>query len=278
MDLTKLSYGKTAPEAALRKPMRGLASVNECEEMPVEDSAVAPAYKKAEGKRSAALIFVISGGEVRERAFLQELIQYKRPHSLRVVFLSKEKQGLQPYQMQKTWLKVQAEKRLETDGFAYSLLSFDKVYLLTDVDEYYGQLQNIIDAQSAEDAGQWIISNPCFEIWLYYCFADNPHEDLSPLKGLGADQRSKELKRLCNKVIKGGLDSRKAFENMKAGIEHSGKHYREDENSIPLLYATQMHKMALYIVNILNENGNEYDELLQEQSRIRTEWKQSTGK
>lgn len=274
MDLSKLSYGKVASDLALREPSHGFIPKNEHDKIPVDETIVPDGYKKPEGKRSAALIFVISGGEVRERDFLKELIQRKRPHSLRVAFFSKEKQGLQPKQMQEHWLKVRKEKILEVEEQKYSLLSADKVYLLTDVDEYYEQLVGIVGKQSEEDVGQWIISNPCFEIWLYYCFADNPCEDLSVLEELSTKERSKELKRLGNVKVKGGLNPRKAFEKMKEGIVHSAEHYKEDENSIPCLYSTQMHIMARFMVETMNNNANEYDELLKEKVRKREEWKE----
>ena len=274
MDLSKLSYGKVAPDLALREPRYEFIPKNEHDKISVDETTVPDGYKKPDGKRSAALIFVISGGEVRERDFLKELIQRKRPHSLGVVFFSKEKQGLQPNQMHDHWLKMQKEKILEVEDQKYSLLSADKVYLLTDVDEYYEQLVGIVGKQSEEDSGQWIISNPCFEIWLYYCFADNPCKDLSVLETLDTKERSKELKRLGNKVVNGGLDPRKAFEKMKEGIEHSSEHYKEDENSIPCLFSTQMHIMARFMVETMNNNANEYDELLKENARKREEWKE----
>lgn len=274
MDMSKLSYGKAAPDLALREPRHVFSPKNEHDKKPVDEATVPEGYKKPEGKRSAALIFVISGGEVRERDFLKELIQRKRPHSLRVAFFSKEKQGLQPKQMQEHWLKVRKEKILEVEDQKYSLLSADKVYLLTDVDEYYEQLVGIVGKQSEEDVGQWIISNPCFEIWLYYCFANNPCKDLSVLEELSTKERSKKLKGLGKDVVNGGLNPRKAFEKMKEGIEHSSEHYKEDENSIPCLFSTQMHIMARFMVETMNNNANEYDELLKEKVRKREEWKE----
>lgn len=274
MDSTKLSYGKAAPDLELREQRYGSVPKNEYDKMPVDETVVPDTYKKFEGKRSAALIFVISGGEVRERDFLRELIQQERPHSLKVAFFSKEKQGLQPNQMQEYWLKVRKEKILEVKGQKYSLLSADKVYLLTDVDEYYEQLVGIVGNQSEEDTGQWIISNPCFEIWLYYCFANNPCGDLSILETLDTKKRSKELKRLGNVKVKGGLNPRKAFEKMKEGIVHSAEHYKEDENSIPCLFSTQMHVMARFIIDTMNNNAKEYDKLLKEKAGKREEWKE----
>lgn len=57
-------------------------------------------YEKTDGILSYSIISVISGGERKEKDFLRELIRQKELHSLRVAFVSKKKQGLQPYQMQ----------------------------------------------------------------------------------------------------------------------------------------------------------------------------------
>lgn len=61
------------------------------------------AYQKPEGILSTSLIFVLSGGEKKEKDFLRELIKQRELNSLRVVFMSEKGQGLQPYQMQEKW-------------------------------------------------------------------------------------------------------------------------------------------------------------------------------
>ena len=60
-------------------------------------------YEKTDGVMSYSIVCVISGGEKRERVFLQTLIRQQDIYSLRVAFVSKERQGLQPYQMQEKW-------------------------------------------------------------------------------------------------------------------------------------------------------------------------------
>ena len=50
----------------------------------------------------------------------------------------------------------------------------DKVFLLSDVDEFYDQLEKIFKGNQTDVQGRWVVSNPCFEIWLYYCYLDSP--------------------------------------------------------------------------------------------------------
>lgn len=148
------------------------------------------------------------------------------------------------------------------EGQPYHLDTMDKVFLLSDVDEFYDQLVTIRKDIMAEDRGQWIVSNPCFEIWLYYCYLDNPEADLAELNPLSVAERSKKLKALGQKVVAGGMNPCIAFERMIIGVEHSKAHYDMDENEIPVLFATQMHELAQYIVDTMNENANEYSEFV----------------
>ncbi len=55
----------------------------------------------------------------------------------------------------------------------------------------------------------------------------------------------------------------RAFEQMAEGIAHSREHYAGDEQSIPILYATQMHEMAQYLIDMMNRTANEYNEFIQ---------------
>ena len=230
-------------------------------------------YEKTDGVMSYSIVCVISGGEKRERDFLKTLIRQKDLHSLRVAFISKEGQGLQPYQMQEQWEEIQNTKTIAIDNRTFQLDEMDKVFLLSDVDEFHGQLVKILESHGEEDQGKWIISNPCFEIWLYYCFCDKPLEDLANIIPLSPKQRSQELKHLGHNIVTGGLNGIKAFEHMQDGIAHSICHYAEDRNTIPVLFATQMHKMAQFLIDTMNRNRGEYDEFVKRKQQQRQEWR-----
>lgn len=213
---------------------------------------------------SPVLVFVLSGGETRERNILKVLIRQKELRALRVLFLSEQNQGLQPYQMQEKWQSVRREKQLEIDGQTYHLYDIDKVFLLSDVDEFYGQLSEILSSKADDDSGCWIISNPCIEIWLYYCYRNEPKTDLACIEKLPESERSKRLKSLGNEIIKGGFNFDYAFEHLLEGIEHSEKYYEEDEKGIPVIFATGMYRLAKFIVETLETNGNEYEEYIRQ--------------
>lgn len=229
-------------------------------------------YEKNEGVFSYDIVYVISGGEHKEKVFLRELITQKQIHSLRVIFESKTNQGLQPYQMQELWKRIEVSREICVDGENYQLDAVDRVFLLSDVDEFYEQLIQIEGKNEPEH--QWIISNPCFEMWLYYCFRDSPQRDLAIIEPLPVSQRSQKMKRLCKDLIDGGMRPEKAFEQMEKGIENSERYYEEDDNGIPVLYATQMHKMAQHLLERMNRNDKEYATFLENKKL----WAQKTKK
>lgn len=266
MDLTKLSYSKTSSELPLREAVRKPLPTRKQSKKVLDVPVIPVAYTKTDGVLSASLVFVISGGEKKEKDFLIELIRQRSIHSLRVAFLSKKGQGLQPYQMQEAWQEVQRTGEFVINGQNYRLDDTDKVFLLTDVDEFYDQLAKIV---ATGGNGQWIISNPCFEMWLYYCYLGNPENDLACLETLTMDKRSQKLKRMGKTLVAGGLNPVLAFEKMTDGIAHSKLHYGVDVNGVPLLFATQMHEMAEYLVNTLNSNASEYAEYIKAKAEFR---------
>ncbi len=271
----KFTYTRRSKELPLAsKKALPISSEEKEPEVVTQSSRGLSGYEKSDGILSYSIVCVISGGERKERDFLRLLIKQKELHTLRVAFISKERQGLQPYQMQDKWEEIQNKKEFNIEGVSYQLDSMDKVFLLSDVDEFYNQLKTILGKKNDGDAGQWIISNPCFEIWLYYCFRGNPAKDLSSIESLPTAKRSQEMKCLGNTIVSGGLNPLLAFENMEKGIDNSVDHYNEDENTIPVLYSTQMHEMAKFLIDTMNRNAGEYSDFI----RKKREWRECMRK
>lgn len=272
----KLTYKKDSGTKDL-EPLRYIESggTDDVTDGEVIASDIPSMYSKSDGTLSYELVFVISGGTNRERDFLKEIIKGKGLPSLRVVFQSKKGQGLHPNQMQERWEDIRTSGIVETDTQMFQLDVMDKVFLLTDVDEFYDQLVDILREKAEGDNGVWVISNPCFEIWLYYCYLNNPEEDLAVLKELSLAKRSQTMKTLGDTLVPGGLSSIRAFEQMHDGIRNSVSHYALDENGIPVLFATQMHFMAKYLVDTLNSSAGEYDDYVRIKREFRERMKSS---
>lgn len=270
MDLSKLTYSKReSDQTPSDVPSHKLTTEHEEERGTSEFLNVPSAYQKPEGVLSTSLVFVLSGGEKKENNFLYELIRGSELRSLRIKFMSEDGQGLQPFQMQDKWLQIQSTGEIKIGSQLFHLDAMDKVFLLSDVDEFYDQLEKIFKEKSNGTQGQWIVSNPCFEIWLYYCYLNDPEKDLECLKIEPVATRSQKMKTMGNTLVSGGLNPRLAFEYMVTGMEHSKIHYAIDENGIPVLYATRMHEMAQYLVDTMNNNANEYSEYVRKKTKRR---------
>lgn len=274
MDLSKLTYSKRDSELEIGEasPKTAIKIYNRNRSTDFQN--IAFSYQKQDGVISASLVFVISGGEKREKDFLKTLMS-DRKFSVRVVFLDENikcQKGLNPSQMQDEWIRIKATGEFVIDGKYFHIEDMDKVFLLSDVDDFYDRLLKIF-ADYPEDKDKWLISNPCFEMWLYYCYKNSPCDDLCCIDKLEPNKRSSKLKTLCNKVITGGANPVYAFMYMNTGIGNSQSHYAEDENGIPVLYATKVYELAKYLVDTMNKNNEEYDRFMKEKEEKEKEWK-----
>lgn len=278
MDLSKLTYSKKDLQLSPKdEPKESRTNGRSGGHFDANDQNVSMAYQKPESAISTKLVYVLSGGEVKERKFLLELIDKHSITSLKVLFMSKEHQGLQPYQMQEAWNAIIQSKEINISGTLYHLEEMDRVYLLSDVDEFYDQLVKIKCEKKEDDNSNWIISNPCFEIWLYYCYKNAPKQDWGRLEALDVKKRSKEMKKMENTVVNGGLNPILAFEKLPEGIRNSAENYFEDEKGIPGLFATQMHMMAQYLIDIMNEYEEEYSNLIKVKEEKRMNMRKLAG-
>ncbi len=233
----------------------------EVREALADEGSLPEEYVKAPSTLSPRpLFYVISEGEKRERQYLEAFA--KEPFSRRVhlVFVSAEptKGGLRPqHQYQKAEEAVQ--KGIISIGEAeddiHELEVNDRIYLLADVDASEQQLRGYIKKAKGY---QWIVSNPAFEIWLYYAYFDSPSEVQQKLHGCLPRKRSKMLKTLLGSLIPGGVKPKKDYLRIKTAISNASKNYKEDPEGFPELYSTQMFRFAQ---DLLDTAGD--DEMLE---------------
>ncbi len=221
-----------------------------------------PNYSKQEGMLSQSLVYVISGGSETEKSFFKELILNRRITSVHVIFESKQNQGLQPYQMNDKWQKARSEGFINVEQMNYTLASVDKVYLVTDLDEFEDQLVKILANKVDDDNAKWIISNPCFEIWLYYCYSDGFATDLDELESVDVAHRSQRLSTICHEKLEGRMNPVKAFEFIQDGILRSKVSYKEKTSGIPELCCTQMYILAEYLLDVMERKNGEFAHFL----------------
>lgn len=278
MDLKRLKYSKSEGTVEPRQEEH-VTSTKEGQQI----SPLAPDitkfivnYSKEEPTVETKIVFVISGGEDKEKNYFHLLQKDKNIRRLKVAFSSKKNQGLNPQQMHEEALQYINDKRFITsDGSSYNIADDDVIYMLQDVDEYKPNIKKLM-TENPSDNIRWIISNPAFEIWLFYHYFDNP-EPLSEGASIPIKTRSQWLKKKLNVLIPGGADPIKSFERIDIAIANSIKNYDEKED-FPILYATQMHVMAREIKDIM---GNEFYGMLARKAKqvkefiAKTEAKQS---
>lgn len=225
------------------------------------------AYKKEDGVLSYSLICVISGGTNRERTFLNELERKHTFKSVDVIFVSTQKGagGLTPKMMQMAYEDICKDGYVTILGRTIKFESVDTIYMFTDVDHYEEELKEILGKKKGLSP-TWIISNPDFEIWLYYCYRNDPQVDLRAVMKEKDSMRSSILKTVNGTFNNGGgLDTRRAFEFLEDGIAHSKEHYQETDG-IPNLLSTQMHVFA---EDVLLRLGDEYQEFVRKKQEFR---------
>lgn len=268
MDLDKLSYQKGTGSKPLREPVLTAPPIRR---RPIKGAAhwsYSKDHAKGEAVLVPAIVYVLSGGEDREKVYFKNLKNDKMLGAcVQVLFQSKKGQGLQPYQMDEIWQQGRKRGKIIVDGKEYRLSKVDKVFLVTDVDEFESQLVTTLSKKGEDDYGQWIISNPCIEIWLYYCFEKELAPEILKLRYITRAKRSQRMKQLNHQLILGGADPRKAFDNTPAGIANSKSHYKTGHYKIPGLFATSFHLMMEQIIAFVNERGRSFAEYQEEKRK-----------
>jgi hypothetical protein len=114
----------------------------------------------------------------------------------------------------------------------------DRIYLVSDVDKFMGQLLEIRPICEVLNI-QLIISNPCFELWLYYASCSKKIDNFPFPEDMS--QMSQVFKTWTGPL---NLDPRKAIPKIQQNIANAAKSYEEDEYHIPKLFSTSMFRLA----------------------------------
>lgn len=208
-------------------------------------------YAKSEGKREPQLYVLFVEGDSKEPAYFK-LMQGKHAFSgLKITYMPLanciEYKGNLAQKMCEVVSESYDKGCVTIDKETYSIHDIDRIYLVMDVDNLHDE---IAIGMKSEQRATWVVSNPCFEIWLYYAFHSSPEVDFDYEK-LEASKRSSKLKTELNIVHQGGIGCKNAFEKMDESIKNAKQHYSLDDQGVPSLYATGMHILASNINNII---------------------------
>lgn len=252
METPKLLYEKSE---GLKKPAaKRVISQSVPEETFANASISVEGYQKPMPEVEVTRIFVISGGTKREPDYFKLLRKETSLKRIMVVVRSKKGQGLLPLQMSAMASKFYSEQVFETEeGNTYKLFANDSVYLLSDVDEFGKDLCQLV--KSAPSQQVWIVSNPCFEIWLFYHYYSHPLPELKDGLDIELSKRSQWMKQQLHQLRQ--VNSSKALLDMPTAIKNSKANYKLTTDGLPDVFSTQMHELAVVLLNAITKDGFE---------------------
>ena len=262
MKLDGLKYGKEdgsrEERFVERKDSKKISSASKSAPLPYVE--LPSDYTKPEGELDTRILFILSGGTDREKNYFKMLKDDHNLERIKVAFASKKGQGLNPSQLLEVANKSVDSKKFVAEDASYRFenKNGDIIYLLQDIDEFEAEIRGLAKDRQPECL-RWIVSNPAFEMWLYYHYYDNPLPKLKEATEKTTAERSRWLKGYLPSIIKGGVRTTKAIAQMRTAIENSKSNYKEEEG-LPSLFSTQMHLLA---EDILDTMGEEFDQMLE---------------
>ena len=260
------TYSKANPEKELLpKQLKKTVEV-EAHAVPVAEIQ-SPEYQKTYIEEMPKAFFVIiSGGQVREKDYFKKISVHDNFNRIKVEFIA------DPLKLSPDGMLEQAIYK--KDRYTSSKNADeepDKIYLISDVDHFMTELLRI--KPICEDEGfQLIISNSCFEVWLYYAFHDTIPNFPIPSDYL---KISSKFKGWLPSVIRGGIKPEKAILYIYQNIENAKNNYKEDENGIPALFSTNMFKLAQDLLPLIEP---ELTNMITENKRIEAEYRERKKK
>ena len=228
------SYAKSNPEKdTIPRPEKTVVEKIEPLSEKIEDAG--KNYKKEDGTLQPKSFFVIvSGGEVRERNYFQIISNQDNFGRIKIEFVADPKQ-LNPDGLLEIAKYKQEHYKTSQESTP------DRIFIVSDIDHFYNDLVRI-SPECEKNNIPLIISNPCFEIWLYYGKnADKPADFIIPEDHL---KISKSFKPYLGKKIKGGVNPKTDIFDVSVAIQNAKKNYEKDENGIPKLFSTNMFVLA----------------------------------
>lgn len=258
------SYQKGNPEEVPATPVMAEASSHQEEEVLL--NSVSPAYKKGESYEEVkSFVIIFSGGRETELAYLKPVRNEMLFPNIKIdVFVEDEFDKQDEELLFKPRIFDFAIKKIKEDYLSGASPEMpDSYYLITDVDHFK---EAIIanDEKCKEINLQLIVSNPCFEVWLYYSkHADRFQGFEVPDKNL-----SHSVKKFVNSSVKGGLNTGKCIFDIKQNIHNAEANYQCDECGFPTLFSTNMFLMAKQVLPYIESGLDAIRRSMEEKRRL----------
>lgn len=218
-------------------------------------------YQKGDGyKEPQWFCVLISGGEKREKDYFLPLLNADKFNRIKIEFIP---DPTNPDGLLKT------AKNRKAYYSTSETQTPDKYFIISDIDHFYNDLVRVKPVCKTENFSL-IISNPCFEIWLYYGVIAIPPTDFQlpddPLK------ISQAFKNYLNEKVTGGVNPKKAIFKLATAIANAQKHYTEDEKGIPTIFSTNMFLLGNVLLPLIS---SELTELIAQEEQKKAFYTQS---
>ena len=204
-----------------------------------------------------AYIVIFSGGTTREKDYFKLLSNNALFPRFKFDFFPEPNFNTddEPRIFECAYQKVELYKSSATEEFP------DSYYIISDVDHFYKHLVSN-DEKCRQSGIKLIISNPCFEVWLYYSkYNDKFVGFTQPTDTL---QLSKAIKKWYNKD--GRIQTTKAILDIEENIANAIMNYSENSDNLPDTYSTNMHIFASEILPYIKE---EIAQIIEHNKKIR---------
>jgi len=237
------NYEKSNPEKPILVPQPvEIESKENVSEISIRDSG--KNYRKEDGIRLPySFLVIISGGEVREKNYFKIISDQERFKQIKIEFIA-DPLMLNPDGLLETAKYKQEHYRTSQEAEP------DKLFVVTDVDHFMTELLRI-KPECEKLNISLIISNPCFEVWLYYGkFNTKPTDFKIPDDIL---KISHSFKTYLGEKVKGGIAPVKAIFDISENIKNAKAHYSEDKNGIPELFSTNMFVLSEKLLPLIDE-------------------------
>ncbi|MFO8236301.1 MAG: RloB family protein [Bacteroidales bacterium] len=179
-------------------------------------------YQKQEPFRDAVIFIIICEGEKREPDYFRFFDRLT--HQLKVIPIANQEGRSAPNHLKKN--AEQAVGKYNSDGGEYEL------WFVLDIDRWESHIHSLHKECATKSEWNIAISNPCFEVWLYFHFKEK-----LPDIAMGS---CSNWKRLIPTIKKGGFNSTKHPTLIRTAIKNSKKNY-SGNGYLPDIGSTQLY-------------------------------------
>ena len=247
--MMQMNYEKDNLERAPRSPQKTPLTIKKSKAFAQIEEA-GENYRKEEGTRLPYSFYIIvSGGERREKDYFRLISNQDYFQRIKVEFIA------DPQQLNPQGLLNIAKKKQKQYKQSANSQNPDRIFLISDVDHFYPELLTIQE-EATRNRFTIVISNPCFEVWLYYGKCKEKPTDFKKTKE--AKKISQAFKQHLDQKIAGGVNPKKAILDIRSAIENAKLNFAKDSRGIPELFSTNMFELAEEILPLIDKELEQY--------------------